>query len=70
MGEITTALITAAISIIVAVSGLIVSRINDLKRKKDIDDLKAIINDNGNYFINCPACGHKIYLKDAEIKKE
>lgn len=68
MTEIYAALITAVVGVITAGGALLVSWLKSKKIKAEVDSIRAAIDDSGGvYWVTCPACGTRVYLKGAEI---
>ena len=64
-------LITSAVSIVVALSTFITTWLKNKSIKRQVNDLKQIIeNSDGKFYLKCPKCGYKVSLNDTEIKKE
>lgn len=71
MGEIVTALVAAAVAIVTAAAGAVVSHIRLKQTRKELDGVKQIIKDSNQlYFVTCPNCGTKIYLNNVNISTE
>lgn len=71
MGEIVTALVLAAVSIVTTAGAAIVAHIKLKQAKQELDGVKQIIkNSNQLYFVTCPNCGTKIYLNNVTIGTE
>ncbi len=71
MEQLYAALITAIIAIVGALSGFVVTWFNARKTKLKIKNLEDALKDSeGDYYIICPHCGNKIYLKKAKLELE
>ena len=77
-GELITVLISSAIAILGALTSLVVSTLKakETSVKTEQTDLKidkiekAIEAGTGNFWLICPKCGTKIYLKDIDIRRD
>ena len=68
MNELITAIVVGGVSIIGSLVSLIVSRINAKKVKTDIETIKSVLDESGGiFYVTCPVCGKKIYLKGVDI---
>lgn len=71
MTELIAALIAAGVAIVGAVAGYIVNTLKAKAMRAELDSIKeALANANALYYVNCPHCGTKIYLKDVALKSE
>lgn len=71
MTELIAALIAAGVAIVGAVAGYVVNTLKAKAMRAELDSIKeALANANALYYVNCPNCGAKIYLKDAVLKSE
>lgn len=71
MAEITAALVAAVVAVVGAAASLVVAKITSLRSKETAAELEKILNDgDGVYYIFCPNCGNKIYLKGQKISRE
>ena len=70
MDLLVTALVSSAVAIIGAASGLVVSWLNGKKTRQEFDDLKKELDEAGVYYVRCPKCGTKIVLTGSNIKRE
>lgn len=58
------------IALITAAAAGIVSIINAIKNKKISDIVSELHSSGRHYYVICPDCKRKIYLKDAEIQED
>lgn len=71
MGALYAALIPAIIAVIGAAASFVVSWLNKKKTENELATIRAAIDGaDGNFYVKCPACGAKIYLKSAQIVRE
>lgn len=85
MAEIWAALVAASVGIIGAGGAFIVSWLNARKTEAELEAQKAeqerqagelsalraeIDAGGGVYYVVCPSCGAKVYLRGAELKKD
>lgn len=70
MEMLVTALVSSAIAILGAATGLIVSYLNGKKQKKELDDIRKEIDEGGAYYVTCPNCGTRILLTGSAITRE
>ena len=67
--ELIAAISVGGASIIASVVSLIVSRLNAKKVKTDIQTIKETLDASGGvFYVTCPVCGKRIYLKGVDIQ--
>lgn len=69
MNELVAALVTGGVSIVGAVVALIVSWLNTKRIRGEMDSLRREIDaGGGRYYILCPSCGAKVFLRGDAVK--
>lgn len=71
MAEIFAALIPSLVAVVTAGGALLVSWLNKKRTENEVKTIKEAIDaSDGSFYVRCPSCGARVYLRGASIHKD